>query len=254
MTLGPAERAVLLAFADDEHLMGQRHTEWIGVAPFLEEDLAFSSIAQDELGHAVALYELVGDPVDGGDVDGGDVDVDAFAFGRGRDDWRSCWLVEEPCTDWADALVRHWLYDTAEWSRWEALAGSTDSGIRAVAARALQEERYHRRHADALLDALADDPEATARIGAALDRLLPLAVGMFAAGTEAHGAAPDVVGAPLDDLRTAWCAEVDRRFGPRRWTAVEAPDGHDRTRRGPHFDEMYARMREVFALDPTAHW
>ena len=56
--LGPAERAVLLAFADDEHLMGQRHTEWIGVAPFLEEDLAFASIGQDELGHAAMLYAL----------------------------------------------------------------------------------------------------------------------------------------------------------------------------------------------------
>ena len=52
-------REFLLAFADDEHLMGQQHTEWIGVAPFLEEDLAFSSIGQDELGHAALLYELV---------------------------------------------------------------------------------------------------------------------------------------------------------------------------------------------------
>ena len=52
--------------------MGQQHTEWIGVAPFLEEDLAFCSIAQDELGHAAMLYELLAE-------DGG---VDRLAFGR----------------------------------------------------------------------------------------------------------------------------------------------------------------------------
>ena len=52
-------REFLLAFADDEHLMGQQHTEWIGVAPFLEEDLAFCSIGQDELGHAASLYAIV---------------------------------------------------------------------------------------------------------------------------------------------------------------------------------------------------
>jgi ring-1,2-phenylacetyl-CoA epoxidase subunit PaaC len=41
-----------LAFADDELVLGWRDSEWTGVAPFLEEDVAFSSIAQGEIGHA----------------------------------------------------------------------------------------------------------------------------------------------------------------------------------------------------------
>ena len=55
MSLKAAERAHLLALADDEHMVGARHTNWIGLGPFLEEDLAFCSIAQDELGHAIGL-------------------------------------------------------------------------------------------------------------------------------------------------------------------------------------------------------
>lgn len=232
-------REVLLAFADDEHLMGQRHTEWIGVAPFLEEDLAFSSIAQDELGHAVMLYELVG--TDDGHPAGGTVDVDAFAFGRDRDDWRSCWLVEEPCTDWADALVRHWLYDAAERLRWDALATWDDAAVRAVAARAQREEEYHRRHADALLDALAGDPDADRRLAAALDRLLPLALALFDAP-------------PFDGrVPEEWRSLVDRRFGRRDWTAIRVLGG-DRRARSEHFDDVYGRMREVFEIDPTATW
>src|SRR5205823_5760665 len=48
----------LLAIADDELILGWRDSEWTGIAPMLEEDVAFSSIAQNEIGHARALYEL----------------------------------------------------------------------------------------------------------------------------------------------------------------------------------------------------
>lgn len=229
---GTVEREVLLALADDEHMMGQRHTEWIGVAPFLEEDLAFSSIAQDELGHAVSLYEVLIDA---------DADVDAFVFGRERHEWRSCALVEEPCTEWADALVRHWLYDSAEELRWRALSDSGHEAVRAVAARALREEQYHLRHADALLDALVSDREASERLTRALERLLPLAVAMF---DEA-----------LAGLLEPWRARVDARFGTQPWSSAGVDrDVRDRATRSEHFDEVYARMREVVSLDPTARW
>ena len=48
----------LLELADDELILGWRDSEWTGIAPTLEEDVAFSSIAQNEIGHARALYEL----------------------------------------------------------------------------------------------------------------------------------------------------------------------------------------------------
>ena len=55
-----ARAQLLLSVADDELILGWRDSEWTGIAPFLEEDVAFSSIAQNEIGHARALYELVG--------------------------------------------------------------------------------------------------------------------------------------------------------------------------------------------------
>ena len=43
-----SERAQrLLELADDELILGWRDSEWTGVAPSLEEDVAFSSIAQN---------------------------------------------------------------------------------------------------------------------------------------------------------------------------------------------------------------
>jgi ring-1,2-phenylacetyl-CoA epoxidase subunit PaaC len=219
--LAPTEREVLLALADDEHLMGQRHTEWIGVAPFLEEDLAFASIGQDELGHAAMLYELLGD------------DADALAFQRAPEDYRSCWLVEAPCTDWADALVRHFLYDEAELLRWTALQRWPDEAVRAIAERALAEETYHRRHAHALLTTLSGDPDALARLRAAYEWLAPLATALV----------------DTDEMRERFSVAVAPWFG--RWMPAGVAQ---RSERSADFADVYARMREVLMLDPTAHW
>ena len=71
----------LLAIADDELVLGWRNSEWTGIAPFLEEDVAFSSIAQNEIGHARALYELAARELG--------TDADALAFDRPLDEYRS---------------------------------------------------------------------------------------------------------------------------------------------------------------------
>ena len=244
--IGPAERDVLLALADDEHLMGQRHTEWIGVAPFLEEDLAFASIGQDELGHAAMLYELLAD----------DGDVDTLALGRDPGEYRSCWLAEAECADWAEALVRHWLYDEAELLRWSALERSELQPLRGIAERALTEEVYHRRHAAALLDALLDEPTPRERLGDAMSRLAPLAVALFEPPPGQDAADLAVVGAPLTSMLTEWSAAVSGRFAPAASVgAAMAGRGQERrTSRSAAFGPMYSRMREVLVLDPTARW
>jgi ring-1,2-phenylacetyl-CoA epoxidase subunit PaaC len=238
-----AGREALLALADDEHLMGQQHAEWIGVAPFLEEDLAFCSIAQDELGHAATLYELLSD------------DVDALAFGRSPEEYRSCHLVEVPCPDWADALARHWLYDLAEELRWDALAGSSVDAVADAVERAQREETYHRRHATALLQRMLDDPEAGPRVSAAIRRLLPLADALWepVAG-EDDAQAAGVVTTGSAELRHVWRSRVVEVAGPVDWAALDRPDQAARTRRSEPFAALHARINEVLTLDPTAHW
>jgi ring-1,2-phenylacetyl-CoA epoxidase subunit PaaC len=235
--LTPAERETLLALADDEMCTGHRHAEWIGRGPFLEEDLALTSIAQDELGHAVALYGLLTD------------DVDAFALRRRPADYRCAHLVELRLDDWGDHVVRHLLYDLAEQVRWSALAAGADPVLAGLAGRVLTEEAFHERHAVAMVRRLlAATPESRARVLSSLDRLLPLAAALFepAAG---H-----------DDL--------DRQFG--RWVeslaaALEGLDvpldvapptaGGGRTgRRSADFEQLQADMTEVLRLDLSATW
>jgi ring-1,2-phenylacetyl-CoA epoxidase subunit PaaC len=243
----------LLAFADDEHLMGQQHTEWIGVAPFLEEDLAFSSIGQDELGHAALLYELVLD-LDG--IEPTDTAIDALAFGRTGRDYRCCHLVEYTTRDWAEALVRHWLYDTFEAMRWQLVAGSSLPELASIAGKALQEEAFHRRHADALLDTLLASPEARRRILAGLAVVAPLVTGLSEPVAGEAGAIRDGVAAgSTADLLALLQQAAEERFGVAVPSAAPGePRQEGRTTRSGDFQPLLARMREVLDYDPEAIW
>ena len=246
-------REFLLAFADDEHLMGQQHTEWIGVAPFLEEDLAFSSIGQDELGHAALLYELVLD-LDGTAVT--DEAVDALAYRRASTDYRSCHLVERTTTEWAEALVRHWIYDRFEVMRWHLVADSSLPKLGAVARRALREEKFHRLHADALLDRLLPEPDAKRRILDALHTLAPLVPGLCEPTSgEAAALSEGIAAGPTSELREPLEQAIEERFGcPAPIDSPVANGQNGRTARSADFDPLLRRMREVLDYDPEAVW
>ncbi len=246
-----AARELLLAFADDEHLMGQQHTEWIGVAPFLEEDLAFSSIGQDELGHSVSLYEIVCE-LDG--VEPSDAAIDALAYDRDAAAYRSCALTEMVTTDWATALVRHWIYDTVEQLRWNLVSSSSIVALGEAAERASREETYHRMHANALIDSLLGSPNARAKILAALESISGLIAGLLGPTLGEDDAVDHrVLSSPLSTLREHVEAAVQERFGV-SWS-MDSPADHPRgPQRSDSFGPLMTRMREVIDYDPEATW
>jgi ring-1,2-phenylacetyl-CoA epoxidase subunit PaaC len=152
----------LLEIADDELILGWRDSEWTGIAPLLEEDVAFSSIAQNEIGHARALYELVARERG--------TTADALALDRSPDEYRCASLVELRLLDWAQTIARHYLYEEADAIRLERLKQSVDPEIAGLAAKIDREEAYHRMHAQMWHDRLQDVP----RYVAALEELRPL--------------------------------------------------------------------------------
>ena len=156
------EQQLLLEIADDELILGWRDSEWTGIAPFLEEDVAFSSIAQNEIGHARALYELV--------ARARGITADELAFDRTPDEYRCAQLVELRLLDWEKTIARHYLYEEADARRLEHLKTSDDAEIAGLAAKIDREEAYHRMHAQMWHDRLRDEP----RYVRALSELRPL--------------------------------------------------------------------------------
>jgi ring-1,2-phenylacetyl-CoA epoxidase subunit PaaC len=152
----------LLEIADDELILGWRDSEWTGIAPLLEEDVAFSSIAQNEIGHARALYELVARERG--------ITADELAFDRAPDEYRCAQIVELRLLDWEKTIARHYLYEEADSKRLGQLKGSENAEIAGLAAKIDREEIYHRMHAQMWHDRLQDEP----RYAAALAALRPL--------------------------------------------------------------------------------
>ena len=162
------ERAqLLLEIADDELILGWRDSEWTGIAPFLEEDVAFSSIAQNEIGHARALYELAARELE--------TTADELAFDRAPEEYRCARLVELRLASWEHTIARHFLYEEADAARLEQLKASDDAELAGLAAKIDREEVYHRLHAEMWLERL----QAEERYAAAADELWPYALGVL---------------------------------------------------------------------------
>jgi ring-1,2-phenylacetyl-CoA epoxidase subunit PaaC len=152
-------RALLLEAADDELVLGWRDSEWTGIAPVLEEDVAFSSIAQNEIGHARAIYQLLSE------------NADALAFDRRPEEYRCSRLVEARFVpDWARTIARRVLYERADERRLRELMASDDAAVAGLAAKIDREEAYHRMHAEMWHARLQDEP----RYREALEELRPL--------------------------------------------------------------------------------
>ena len=166
--MNDALRSLLIGLGDDELVLGHRHSEWTGYAPHIEEDVAFSSIAQDEIGHAAAYYSLASS------------DPDALALGRSTGDYRHAVLCERPNQDWAFTLARHWLYDHADALRLETLESSSHDELAALTRKIRREERYHLIHADTWIRRVAQGPaEGRSKLVDAMARAWPEARGLF---------------------------------------------------------------------------
>lgn len=195
---------LLLGVADDDFVVGQRLAEWVTIGPTLEEDNALSSMAQDEMGHARLWYELMEDAGD----------VDDLGYNRPPDERLNSTLVEQPHEDFADTIVVNFLYDEAEKRFLEALRDGSVEVISERARQALDEEPFHREHADQWLERLVSTDEARSRLERAFADSLPRAADLFAFDASVESSALDagVLARPFAELEREWYNAVRQRL------------------------------------------
>jgi ring-1,2-phenylacetyl-CoA epoxidase subunit PaaC len=248
-----ATSELLLALADDDFVLGFADSEWTGIAPHLEEDVAMSSMAQDELGHAAAYYGLLADLVD--------ADPDRIAYDRPADGFRHCRLVDHGRGDWARTMARRWLYDTANAVRLEALAGSTSRPLAELVVKVRREETYHLLHDEAWLERLArHDGEPRRRLVEALELVGPDAPSVLAPlRSEALLVDAGIQPLPGTHLLSQWAARIEPVLG-RLGLDLPAPSpaaldpATARSEHGPAFTWLWTEFSSVRALDPQATW
>jgi ring-1,2-phenylacetyl-CoA epoxidase subunit PaaC len=254
-SIDPATEAALdelmLSMADDEFVIGFSDSEWTGIAPILEEDIAMSSLAQDELGHARALYELLAD------LRGDGQTADAIAYDREPGDYRHARLLDHGRGDWAMTIARRYLYDTADGTRLEGLATSSFAPLRELVDKIRREERYHVMHATTWLERLARHPgEPRNRLIASLEELAPDAATVFTPiDGEASLVEAGVLAESMAALEARWRATITPLF-----VGLDLPmpppgdlDG-GRTTHDEPFRWLWGEFTSVRRSDPGAIW
>ena len=248
-----ALKDLLYRIADDDLIIAHRNSEWTGLGPLLEEDIAFSSIAQDKLGHAYALYQMLETL--------GERSADEIAFTRSAAAFRCCQLVELPIGDYAFSLARHFMFDTAESLRFELLERSTYEPLRKLAVKVRGEIKYHTFHAVTWMEQLGaqGNEESHARLQSAINDVFSLALGIFEPSEHESTLMSEGIFGGEAELESRWLQAIapvlerSRITVPDRSTATPVYGG----RKGyhtEHLEPLLDEMGEVFRVDPSAEW
>ena len=242
---------VLLTTADDKLFLGHRNSDWTGIAPILEADIAFSSLAQDDIAHASALYELISS------VNG--KSPDEIAFGRTPDEYLCANIVtKDDCFDWANAIARQFYCNVYDYIRFKRLSKSSWEPLANLAHRLCAEQAVHVDHVTTWIEHLGNGSgESNEKMQASLDAYAPYASEMFEApeGVEElinQGILPDE-----GCFYTAWKEQVDHIANNSNLQVNVKPNPTTSGRHGKH-DEDFTRslneLQEVFNTDPLAAW
>lgn len=251
MQLQQALQELITKMADDELVIGHRNSEWTGLGPVMEEDIAFSSMAQDKIGHALALYRILQEHFGG-------TDPDRFAFLRNAEDFRCCHFVELPIGSYDFSLMRHFLFDHAETVRYQALAQSKYAPFQHLAGKVKGELKYHTLHADAwIIQLCTAGKDSRERMQAALDSSFQLAGGIFEPGPAEDLLITEEIYPGEAALYTQWLGHISPVLEKAGLVLPEltAPVYGGRTgKHTPHLQQLLNEMGEVFRLDPEATW
>ena len=253
----------LLHLADNALILGQRNAEWCGHGPVLEEDIALANMSLDFIGQARLLYQEVAKDR------GGDCTEDTLAYFRDTAAFRNYTLLELPHSgpvvgygqaqrDYGVTIVRNFLYSALMVLVWDALQGSNDKTLAAIAEKSLKETRYHLRHARDWLLRLGDGTdESHRRTQEALDYLFQFTQEFWAQSPAESEAVKAGIGVDLSTLREDWDDFVSAAIAE---ATLVHPSGQGYLSQGKfgqhseHLDYVLVEMQSLARAHPGATW
>lgn len=248
----PALKELLYKIADDQLILGHRNSEWTGFGPLLEEDIAFSSMAQDKVGQSHALYQMLETL--------GEKDPDTVAFMRNADQFHNCIMVELPNGEYDFSLIRHFLYDTAEAIRFEMLSESSYQPLADISKKIRAELRYHTLHANTWVKQLGSaTEESISRLQRSLEQVMPYALGMFEESPYEKELIGDKIFGGEQALKERWMKKVEAIIAQTQlqlpdWKIIQPVMGGRAGKHSEYLQPLLDEMSEVFKIDPTAEW
>ncbi|MGN7400639.1 1,2-phenylacetyl-CoA epoxidase subunit PaaC [Cytobacillus praedii] len=253
--------SLLYQLADDDFILAYRGSEWLGLAPHIEEDVAFSSISQDTMGHAAMFYQLLSDLGEG--------DVDYLAHARPAKERKNAILLEmvngpghylsKPSYDWAFAVVRNYFYVQAKKVRMESLKNSSYDPLANAALKVNMELYYHLLHWKTwFVQLLQAGGEARKRMEDAIHRVWDDFDGVLSLGPLGKELATFKIIESENILKGKWKQSMKPVFDSVNLLMPEEFGMHSGDgRKGEHIkdlEEALLTLSEVYQTDPAASW
>ncbi|KUP09294.1 phenylacetate-CoA oxygenase [Bacillus coahuilensis m2-6] len=253
---------LLYQLADDDFIHAYRGSEWLGLSPHIEEDVASASINQDTMGHAFMLYGLLSDLGEGS--------IDELAHGRtNKDQWRNAIVVElpngpggykeEPRYDFALAVVRNYFYIVAKLVKVHSLKESSYEPLKNISTKMSMELFYHHLHWKTwFVQLFTAGGEAKTRMSQALTIILQEAEGLFDMGALESNIVAEGLISSKQELIHSFQQFIEPTL---KNASIEAPlkidmkMGNGRNRNHTkHLQSAIQTFSEVYSSDPTATW
>lgn len=245
-------KELLYKIADDQLILGHRNSEWTGFGPLLEEDIAFSSMAQDKIGQSYALYQMLQSL--------GEQHPDTVAFARSAGQFHNSIFVELPNGEYDFSLVRHFLYDTAEAIRFEILSESSYQPLADISKKIRAELRYHTLHANTWIKQLGSaTEESISRLQNSLNLAMPYAMGMFEESPYEKELIHSKIFGGEQALKELWIKKIEEVIAQTSltlpdWKTIQPVLGGRSGKHSEYLQPLLDEMSEVFKIDPTAEW
>jgi ring-1,2-phenylacetyl-CoA epoxidase subunit PaaC len=171
-----------LYLADNSLILGQRNSEWCGHGPVLEQDIAITNISLDLIGQARNFYQYTATLINSSKKSGaskappsegfGEATEDSLAYLRTEREYKNCLLLEQPIGDWAQTILRQYLFSQYQFLLFQQLQTWKDEQIAAIAVKSLKEIAYHLRWSREWVIRLGDGTEESRqRMQKAIDEL-----------------------------------------------------------------------------------
>jgi ring-1,2-phenylacetyl-CoA epoxidase subunit PaaC len=187
-----------LHLADNALILGQRNSEWCGHGPILEQDIAITNISLDLIGQSRSLYQYAAQLKADGSTE------DSLAYLRTEREFKNCLLAEQSNGDWAQTMLRQFLFSCYQFYLYKYLQSNPDKTIAAIAEKSLKEVSYHLRWSSEWVIRLGDGTEESRnRMLTAIDELWRYTGELFIA-------APYEIELSIDlaSLKTEWDNKV----------------------------------------------
>jgi ring-1,2-phenylacetyl-CoA epoxidase subunit PaaC len=253
--------SLLFQLADDDFLYAYRGSEWLGLAPHIEEDVASSSISQDSMGHAAMFYKLLEDLEVG--------KADDLAHLRPAHDRRNSILTERvngegyymetPHYDWAYQVVRSYFYTQAKKIKVDSLCHSSYKPVAEVAVKVKMELYYHRLHWETWFKQLLSSTDvAKEKMNDAITLVMGDFGDVFSFGDQKQVIEKNELIDSEETLKENWKAGIKPVFVALNMEEPTIPDSPTKNgRNGEHtkdLDEALLTLSEVYKSDPVAAW